>query len=161
MKLASLVVAGLLASASGVVVACSEPPPEAKLEDAGEDLAEARGATRDARDQLEEVRMRLSEAEDDLRDARRAARAAQDRELTAEERLQRRATDVALFRYVQGGLLELETLAGEAVTVRVDDGVVTLDGSVSNQGSRDAAVALATAAPGVKAVRDHMDLESD
>jgi osmotically-inducible protein OsmY len=149
------------AAVSLAILACGEPAPEARLGAAGDALEEARQDAEEANDSLAETRQRLATAEAELHDARKAVREGEKRVLSAEALLERRATDVALFREIQGRLLEAAPLRQDAVIVRVDDGKVTLEGSVASGAARDAALEIARSTPGVSAVRDRLDVESD
>lgn len=145
-----------------VVPACGDPAtPEAKLEAAGDALDDARDDTHAARESLADAKERLAAAETELRDARKAMRAAEKRVLSARARVDRRATDVALFRKIQARLLEADSLLQDAVTARVDDGNVTLEGTVAHDAARKTALQIARSTPGVSTVRDHLDVESD
>ena len=144
------------------LAACGDSAtPEAELEAAGEALEEAREDASGARDTLSEARKRLVAAESELRDARKELRSAKKRVLSAEARLELRATDVALFRGIQTRLLETDSLRQDAVTVRVDGGRVTLEGTVASESARETALQIARATPGVESVRDRLDVEPE
>ena len=80
--------------------------------------------------------------------------------MTLEERVAARATDVAVFRSVQAGLLAAEELSETAISVDADSGVVRLSGLVSSVAEEAAAVQIARAVPGVESVRSHIEVEA-
>jgi len=151
----------ILLAALALLIACGASPPEERLEQAGEQLAVARDAASEARDTLAEVRGEVDQAEAELRDARKRLRHAERQALTAQARVERQATDVALFRSVQSALLEADGLAEDAIRVRVDSGRLTLEGTIDDEESRKRAMEIARGTPGVVEVRDLMELETD
>ena len=84
-----------------------------------------------------------------LRDRRREVR---DRVRTLEERLEIEATDVAIFRAVQSELLASDDLAETAIAVDVDEGAVTLRGTVDSTPELSLALDIARAVDGVASV---------
>lgn len=150
-----------LAAGAPLLFGCGESgAPETRLEDAGERLTDAREDASEAHGELREARQRLEAAEAEVQDARKAVRAAEKRVLSARALVERRATDVALFRGIQARLLDAESLSDEAIMVRVDDGVVSLEGTVSDAAARETALALVESTPGVSLVRDRLALAS-
>jgi len=145
----------------GLLVACGEGTPEARLSAAGETLTEARDDAQEARSSLEAAKARLTSAESELYEARKAVRRAEKQVLSAEALVDRRASDVALFRRIQSQLLEAESLRQHAVTVQVDNQKVTLDGVVTSEAARQAALEISRSTPGVAEVRNRLDVESD
>lgn len=125
--------------------ACGNSTPEARLEAVGEDLSESTSdlASLDAR--IEEAEALLETLRDDRRNLR-------DRVRTLEQRLEARATDVAIFRAVQTLLLEDALLSESAIFVSVEDGRVTLAGVVRNDEEARQALALAKQTAGVGGV---------
>lgn len=135
---------------------CDAGTPESRLKAAAEDLEDAREDASDAQAELEQALADLRRVEDELDAARRRVRSAQKEVLSREVRVRQRATDAALFRAVQGRLLESDVLRQEAVGVRVEDGVVSLEGVVGSRGAQQAALQVARAVPGVGDVRDRL-----
>lgn len=133
----------LLAAAS--LAACSEPPPEARLEAVGEALDDSAGQLTDLNAQIRDTETLL----DGLRDRRRDVR---HRVRTLEERLEIEATDVAIFRAVQGELLASDDLSESAIAVDVDEGAVTLRGTVNSSSELRLAVGIAKGVDGVDSV---------
>lgn len=131
---------------------CQPQTPEERLEAAGDALEESE-------DSLESVEQRIAEHEDALARLTKQRRKLKNRVLTLEERVAKRATDVALFRSVQSGLLEAEELSQSAIAVDAEDGVVRLSGLVSSEAEEAAAVRIARAVPGVASVQSRIDVE--
>ena len=131
---------------------CQPQTPEERLEAAGDALEESE-------DSLESVEQRIAEHEDALARLTKQRRKLKNRVLTLEERVAKRATDVALFRSVQSGLLEAEALSQSAISVDAEDGVVRLSGLVSSEAEEAAAVRIARAVPGVASVQSRIDVE--
>ena len=142
----------LLLFALLTLIGCQPQTPEERLEAAGEALEESE-------DSLESVEQRIEEHEDALAKLRKQRRKLINRVLTLEERVAKRATDVALFRSVQSGLLEAEELSQSAISVDAEDGVVRLSGLVSSQAEEAAAVRIAQSVPGVASVQSRIDVE--
>lgn len=142
----------LASGASAFALGCgSSEPPEQRLEEAGEALS-------NARESLSEARERRDAAQQELAEARKALRRAERAVLSAAERVERRATDVALFRAVQAALLEDPALRQEAISARVDDARVTVEGEVSDAALRERALEVARSQPGVAGVRDEIEV---
>lgn len=70
------------------------------------------------------------------------------------------ADDVTVFRSVQGRLLEAKALGDAAVTARVQDGVVYLEGRVESDSERKRAVQIARETPGVVDVQSQITVGS-
>lgn len=132
---------------------CQPPTPEDRLEAAGDALEQSE-------ESLASVEQRITEHEDALAELKKQRRKLQNRVMTLEERVAKRATDVALFRSVQTGLLEAPELSRTAISVDAEAGVVKLSGLVSSDAEEAAAVAIARAVPGVESVRSRIDVEA-
>ncbi len=145
---------GLALVASSLLGCGPDQPPEARLEGAGEALEDARG-------RLEEARERHVVAQQGLREARKQLRQAERAVLSAEQRLSRRATEVALFRAVQKALLEDPALRQEAISARVDGSRVTLEGEVSEAELQARALEVARGTPGVEQVTDDLEVADE
>jgi len=137
--LAAVFVAALMMSG------CGKPAPETELAAAGEALGEATTELSDLNTRIEQTEVLL----DELRAERRKQR---DTVRTLEQRLEARATDVAIFRAVQTTLLNDEQLQEVAITVDVDDKVVTLGGVVRTKEEAGRAVNLSKQVAGVARV---------
>lgn len=132
-----------------ILAACGKPPPEAELAAAGEALGEATTTLSDLDAQIAATEQRL----DRLRAERRSQR---DRVRTLEERLEARATDVAVFRAVQSALLDDERLEAVAIAVDVEDRNLTLTGEVRSREEAAHAVELSEQVTGVASVRSRL-----
>lgn len=128
-----------------VLAGCGKPAPETQLVAAGEALGEATTELSDLDTRIEQTEILL----DDLRAERRKQR---DTVRTLEQRLEARATDVAIFRAVQTTLLNDEELQEVAITVDVEDKAVTLGGVVRTKEEAARAVSLSKQVAGVAGV---------
>lgn len=123
--------------------ACSKPAPEERLIEVGQDLNDTQG-------RLETLNEEIAGHEDAIQQLRRERYNTKARLMTLEERLQRRATDLAIFRAAQSTLLDEPTLQEVAVVASVEDGIVTLSGTVSNAQQKQKATEIARSIPGVE-----------
>ena len=137
-----------------LLAGCDRPAPEERLLSAGDQLESAQ-------DSLESLNSRIDELEATLVELEKERRRTEDRLLTLEDRVEARATDVALFRAVQSALLEDEPLSRSAIAVDARKGVVTLTGLVNSAELRDRAVRLAEETAGVDRVVSRIDVEPD
>lgn len=128
-----------------MLAGCDKPPPEEKLGAAGRALGDAASELTDLNTRIEQTEIML----DELRAERRKQR---DKVRTLEERLEARATDVAIFRAVQSTLLRDEQLQEVAVAVDVEDRVVALSGVVRTEEEARRAVELSQQVAGVASV---------
>ncbi len=135
-----------------ITAACGRPAPEERLIDLGEQVDDAAMTL----EQLDEAIKRHEDRLDTLRTQRRQAKA---RLMTLEQRLERRATDLAIFRAAQGALLDEPALQESLVSVRVEDGVVTLVGSVANASGEQIAKDTVRAIPGVESIVSRVETD--
>lgn len=140
--------------ALALLAGCDRPAPEERLQSAGEQLDQAE-------DSLESLDTRIDELEATLTELKKERRRTEDRLLTLEDRVEARATDIALFRAVQSVLLEDGPLSQSAIAVDARKGVVTITGLVSSAELRDRAVRLAAGTAGVDRVVSRIDVEPD
>ncbi|NNL84719.1 MAG: BON domain-containing protein [Myxococcales bacterium] len=140
-------------------LACGGSSEEAEFREASEALAEAQSEADVAREQVEVKRTALESAREALDDAEAELASAEDRVAEARTALARFATDDVVFRAVQLALLETPELADVAIRANVQDGVVSLWGSVGERKLRERAVEVAEAIPGVVAVENHIAVE--
>jgi osmotically-inducible protein OsmY len=136
------------------LLGCEQNTPESRLEAAGDTLA----ATED---NLEYIEQSIEQHEQALVDLRKRRREVRERVLTLEERVEARATDVALFRAVQSALLENEALRQRAVSVDAESGVIVLNGLVASEQEETLAVQIAGGVPGVGKVTSRMEIDAD
>lgn len=138
-------------AAAFFLAGCDKPPPEAQLASAGKALGEATTELSDLDSRIEQTEALLFELRQDRRKQR-------DRVRTLEQRLEARATDVAVFRAVQTALLEDERLQDAAIAVDVEDGVVTLSGIVSTVEQAGHAVLISEETAGVESVSSRIQV---
>lgn len=133
---------GALALVATALAACEKAPPETQLAAAGEALGEATTELADLNTRIEQTETLLDQLRADRREQRDTVR-------TLEERLEARATDVAVFRAVQTALLDEPSLQNAAIAVDVEERAVTLSGVVRTQQEASQAVAIARQTAGV------------
>lgn len=146
--LAALAVAGLLS--------CGGETPEDRLEEALVAVREAEVRIEDGEERLAAERAELQACRQDLADAQRELNRARKTHSEAKDRLEQRATEVALFRAVQAALLEADVLESVAVRVEVSDGQIVLHGEVPSTQLREKAAAIARATPGVTKIESRI-----
>ncbi len=128
------------------------------LSDAQAALRDAREAVLGANEALKERESVLDEAKKDVEAAREQVRAAQSELTSIEANVDLKATDGLLFRAIQRRLLDDERLEGAAVRVKVDKGVVTLQGEVPDGALRDVALEVARSVSGVASVDSQLNV---
>lgn len=136
--MATITVIGL-----GLLGACSKPAPEERLIEVGQDVS-------DMQTRLKLIDAEITTHENAIQQLRKERQNAKAKLMTLEERLQRRATDLAIFRAAQSALLDEPTLQEAAVLASVEDGIVTLNGSVSSAQEEQKATDIVRAIPGVE-----------
>jgi osmotically-inducible protein OsmY len=136
-------------------------PPEERLETAAHNVREAREAVGEQNEELVDKHDEVREAEEELGEARERLTEAQQRLQRARQQLDTQATDVALFRSIQRSLLDDSALTDAAVSVQVVNRVVTLQGTLTEPGQRDRAIAIATSSPGVAQVKEALRVKDD
>lgn len=136
------------------ILGCSDPTPEARLMQTDNALKQTTEDLVDRNDKIEQLETELSNQKKDRRQLR-------ELKLSLEERLDKRATDVAIFRAVQTQLLDDERLANSAISVSVEDGIVTILGLVDSQNKKQMAISIVKSAPGVKVIRSRVIVEDD
>ncbi|NND37094.1 MAG: BON domain-containing protein [Gammaproteobacteria bacterium] len=144
----------LLPLAATLLVACGTDRPEERLESAADNLA---ATTLD----IDGVNAEIERIEGSLESLQKERKRLRAEQRTLEQRVEARATDVAIFRFVQRELLELDPLRNTAIAVTVEDQRVTLWGTVERADQVDSAVAAAKRAPGVAAVTSHLLIDDE
>lgn len=134
-----------------VLSACGDSTPEARLEAVGDDLDETIDELINLDKQIEEIESNLGQLRSKRRDLR-------DKMRTLEQRLDARATDVAIFRAVQSALLEDSELQESAISVSVEDGAVTLTGVVRREEAARRAISLSKQTTGVHSVSSQIQV---
>ena len=131
----------------------------AQLEAATQELAEAQSEVEAASTTVEEKLETVSTAEAELGDARQAFVSAQQRLANARSLVGASATDSVLFRSIQRDLLEDDSLDGFAIAAQVEQGVVTLTGTVASAALRERAAEIARSTSGVASVNNRIEIE--
>lgn len=152
MKLKKLEIICALLAGLFLATACGGDTPEQRLEAAGEKVETVSN-------DLDTIRQRIEEHEAALDRLREEREKAKNRLGTLEERLDARATDTALFRAVQGALLEAKDLKESAINVLVEDRNITLVGSVPSAEDRERALDIARETAGVGSVRSRIRVD--
>jgi len=148
---------GSLLLAGALLAGCGDSE-EAKLAALTEELGTLREGLVETRAEVAEREAKAKAAQDSLAAARSEQRDAERRIAEIEKELGTHATDPVLFRMVQKQLLDDDDLEGVAISARVERGVVTLSGVVSEEKLRERAVKLAESVPGVVSVQDRIQI---
>ncbi len=131
----------------------------AQLEAATQELAEAQSEVEAARTTVEETLETVTAAEAELGEARQALVASQERLANARALVGASATDAVLFRSIQRDLLQEDSLDDFAIAAQVDEGVVTLTGTVASAQIRERAAEIARSTSGVASVNNRIEIE--
>ncbi|WP_348761530.1 BON domain-containing protein [uncultured Salinisphaera sp.] len=154
-----VVAAAALVSLFGLA-GCSQSPQE-QYDAAVEAVNEAQSEISDARDKVKTTNEKIAEARKDHQKAQAALDDKQDRLREARTKAQKQASDEILFRVLQRDVLTKEAFEKSAISVSVDQRVVTLTGTVADAETRDRAVKLVRNQPGVADVRDQLQLQGN
>ncbi|MBW2244457.1 MAG: BON domain-containing protein [Deltaproteobacteria bacterium] len=162
----SIPTARLLALACALLLAmagtgCGDPTPEEQLADATKELASASQAKTAAQTTLDQLERRLEDAQAARDKAAAAFEEVRERWASAKNAVGEFATDEVLHRQVNRALLEEPELEGATITAGVQDRVVTLIGGAPNAEVIALATELASAVPGVAAVKSDVIVESN
>jgi osmotically-inducible protein OsmY len=130
-----------------------------EVQDVREEIGEAGEQVAEASDELAASEQAVEAAEIELQKSRERLQTLQRQHTEERELLRRMANDVALFRLIQKQLLEEPQLADTAVSVSADNGVVSLRGALNSEQDVALAIGIASQAPGVKSVRNLLDVE--
>ena len=154
-----VVAAAALVSLFGLA-GCSQSPQE-QYDAAVEAVNEAQSEISDARDKVKTTNEKIAEARKDHQKAQAALDDKQDRLREARTKAQKQASDEILFRVLQRDVLTKEAFEKSAISVSVDQRVVTLTGTVADAETRDRAVKLVRNQPGVADVRNQLQLQGN
>ena len=135
----------------GLLAGCSPQAPEDRLIEVGQDAS-------DMRTRLEMLNEQIAGHEEAIQDLRKERQRARAKLMTLKERLQRRATDLAIFRAAQSALLNEPSLQDAAILANVEDGVVTLNGTVSSLQEEQKAAEIVRSIPGVESTVVRVEL---
>lgn len=123
-----------------------EQAREARIE-AAQVVAAREQALADLKQKLAQARGRLNNARAELQQAR--------------ARIDKVVNDAVLFRAIQRTMLNSERFSGAAISVGVDNRVVTLTGTVRDKVTEKAALEAARNHPGVRKVRDQLTVTKE
>lgn len=151
-------VAFCLASIAALALACGEPAPEERLADAKESVNAAARETKLAQAQVERLRSQVGTRKAELAEAERELAEAQEELAATARHAERRIGDVALFRALQGRMLEDDALENVAVRVTVEDRRVTLSGEVDTKDQAERALEIARSGFGVAGVNNRLQV---
>ena len=152
-KLARRLAPVLAAASTALLLACGEVSDEERLQEAAVRVADARQAVEEARATVDSRQEILDGAEAALAEAQETLRNVETLLREAESQVDLTATDAVLFRSVQQRLLAEEDLEDVAIRAQVENGIVTLHGSVPLERLRELAVEVSRSVAGVTAVR--------
>lgn len=138
------------------LVACGPDNPETQLKEAATEVEKAEHSVEAAREDVQaaqedvqSLQQEVDKAQEQLADEREQL-ASKQGELAAEQNeLDSTASDTAIFRLVQGRLLDDSSLSAAAIGVEVINGEVTLRGDVESQAQKETAGLIASDTPGV------------
>ena len=139
-----------------VTTGCGGESQEQALEEATAAVIAERDAVQEAREKVDVRQQAVDEARDELDEAKDELRIREQALREAESHVGLKATDAALFRSVQRRLLDDEGLEDLAIAVQVEKGVVTLQGTVSDEEDRAHAEEVARETPGVVTIENQI-----
>ncbi len=152
--LGSLLLAGVLATGCG-------DSEEARVAALSKELGSLRENLAETRASVAEREATAKTAQDSLAAARGEQRDSERRIAEVEKEIGTHATDPTLFRMVQTQLLDDDDLEDVAISARVERGVVTLTGVVSDEKLKERALKLAEGVPGVVSVQDRIQVATE
>lgn len=147
----------LVLAGTTLLAACSQPPQQ-RYQAAVEALEQAREARAQAAETVATREQALAELKQKLAKARQQLQQAKARVRQAKARIDEVVNDAVLFRAIQRVMLNAERFAGAAISVGVENRVVTLTGTVPDKATERAALEAARSFPGVRAVRDQLTI---
>jgi len=149
-----LLLSALLVGTAGIT-ACSESPQQqydkatSKLNDAKEALTEAKGKVDDQQETVTKAQQKLDELQNNISKQRNDV-------AEATQAVDKTVNDEVLFRTLQKELLNKDNFSDSAISVAVNNLVVTLNGAVPDQKTHDRAISLVKDQPGVADVLDQL-----
>lgn len=138
---------------------CSQDPQE-KYDDAVEQLKEARESRNDAQEKVQSKKDELKELQADLNEAEATLQSARDEVEAAAQAIDKTVSDQVLFRTIQRDVLNEDNFDEAAISVSVNNRVVTLTGSVPDEETRERALKQAREQAGVKDVVDELEIDN-
>lgn len=163
LHLGVLILATLAAPGCSTLMGGREPSEDELLlraadaaEESRQQLAKATRSLAEKDEAVSRAEAELAKAKTERDQSKQVVREARRRLLENQRAVSESATDTALFRLVQRRLLEDKKLKDVAISVYVVDGVITLQGSVPDEGTRDHALTIVRNVPGVTFVDSQM-----
>lgn len=144
------------AAASG----CSKSPQD-RYDDAVSSLNDAQKSLNDAKNRVQSARQQVQQAQQSYQQAQQKLDATRQDIQKARQNVAQDATDQILFRVLQRDVLKKSQFENAAISVGVEQRVVTLTGSVPDKSTRDDAVKLVKQQPGVAHVVDRLNIGDD
>ncbi|MEM7409746.1 MAG: BON domain-containing protein [Myxococcota bacterium] len=149
-----------LACVLALGTACAEKSSEEKILEANEKVERIQRDVELAQKAVEREVGELATAQEELAEAQEWLREAQERLSNAEVAVAEAADDAYLFRAIQQALLEDASLEKLAISARVRDRVVTLEGSVPKEAQRTRAEEVAAKTLGVERVENRVTVQA-
>lgn len=148
--------AAVLVFGGALALACGSDDTAEKLAEANERVRRVEREVEAARRSVEREGTEVEAAQQELAHAWEKLAAAKERLAEAREEVAGVADDAYVFRSVQSALLEDPELESLAISARVRNGVVTLDGRVSAKAQRERAEEIAAGTAGVVKVENRI-----
>ncbi|WP_423822641.1 BON domain-containing protein [Salinisphaera sp. SPP-AMP-43] len=139
------------------VAGCSESPQEkyndatSKLQDAKKARQKAKDTVADAKKEVKDAKQELDKAQDKLQEARQKV-------IAATQAVNKTVNDEVLFRTLQRSVLNKDEFAKSAISVGVNNRVVTLTGTVPDQKTHKKALQVVRDQAGVANVNDQLEV---
>lgn len=140
-----------------VAAGCSESPQE-KYNDATSNLNDAKKARKQAQDNVADARKQVQKAQKKLSDAQDKLQQKRQKVIAAKQAVNKTVNDEILFRTLQKKLLDNDKFSKAAISVGVNQRVVTLTGTVPDQATHKQAVQAVRSQPGVASVNDQLQV---
>jgi osmotically-inducible protein OsmY len=158
MKTKNMCYAGLFSAllvATAMLTGCSESPQD-QYKDATQNLKQAKQARQDAQQTLQDKQQALADAKKDVKQAKSDLQSAKQKVAQAMQKVDKLVDDKILFRTIQRKLVNNKNFGNSAISVSVNQRVVTLTGTVPDQSTHKKALQTTRSQPGVKKVIDSL-----
>ncbi|KEZ76796.1 periplasmic protein [Salinisphaera hydrothermalis C41B8] len=142
-----------------IAAGCSESPQE-KYNDATSNLNDAKKARKQAQEKVADAREKVQDAQKNLKQAQNKLQQARQKVISATQAVNQTVSDEVLFRTLQKKLLDNDEFSKSAISVGVNQRVVTLTGTVPDQDTRKKAVQAVRSQPGVESVNDQLQVSN-
>lgn len=149
--------AAALVGLGAVAAGCSQSPQE-QYDDSVNSLKDVRQDVSDAKDQVRDARENVQDAQQAYQDAQNQLASARQQLQESTSSVQKNASDQVLFRTLQRDVLKRDEFSDAAISVNVEQRVVTLTGKVADADTKNDAVKLVSQQPGVAHVIDKLQV---